>query len=226
MKKYKYILFDADNTLFDFDRCEREAFGEAVGMAGLECTDEVYGAYHVINDGLWKQLELGGITRGELKVERYRRLFEKFGVPGDGYLSVSKNYEICLGNKTYEIPGAYEALGRLSGKYGIYVVTNGLTSVQTSRFSKSRIRERVKDVFISEQVGYAKPDKKYFDRVLEIIGAKACECIVVGDSLTSDIDGALNSGIDCIWYNRKGEDPAGRCPTYTIRNITETENIL
>ncbi len=226
MKKYKYILFDADNTLFDFDRCEREAFGEAVGMAGLEFTDEVYSAYHVINESLWKLLEKGGIERAALKIERYRRLFEKFGVEGDGYLSVSKNYEIYLGNKVYEIPGVYDLLGRLSGKYGIYVVTNGLTSVQTSRFAKSRIRERVLDVFISEQVGYAKPDKKYFDAVLDAIGATADECIVVGDSLTSDIDGAINSGIDCIWYNRKGEDAAGRSPTYTITDISETESIL
>ena len=226
MKEYKYILFDADNTLFDFDKCEREAFGEAVASGGLPNTDEVYSAYHVINEGIWKLLEKGGIDRETLKTERYRLLFEKFGVEGDGYLKVAKNYEVYLGTKTYEIDSVYEMLGRLSEKYSIYVITNGLTSVQESRFKRSRIRERVKDVFISEDVGYAKPDKRYFDSVLEKIGATSDDCIVVGDSLSSDIDGAINSGIDCIWYNRKNEDAAGRTPTYTIFDIAETENIL
>ncbi len=227
MGKYKYILFDADNTLFDFDMCEREAFREALSTSSLVCTDEVYADYHVINDGLWKLLEKGGIERDVLKKERFKRLFEKHGVVSDEYLAVAKNYEKCLGNQTFEIDGVFELLGDLSPKYEIYVITNGLTAIQEKRFSLSRLTPFFKDVFISEKVGHAKPGREYFDFVISAVGdSDLSNYIVIGDSLTSDIDGALKYGIDCIWYNRKTDDRAGREPTYEISDIVQIESIL
>ena len=99
MIRYKYILFDADNTIFDFDRCEREAFRSVLASYALGYSDEVYNDYHVINEGLWKLLEVGGIERSLLKTERFRLLFEKYGVFGTDYLGAARDYE--NGKKNY-----------------------------------------------------------------------------------------------------------------------------
>ncbi|MBQ7714558.1 MAG: YjjG family noncanonical pyrimidine nucleotidase [Clostridia bacterium] len=225
--KYGYLLFDADNTLFDFDRCEREAFKEALSASSLGYSDEVYGDYHVINEGLWKKLERGEIERSLLKTERYRLLFEKNGVPDGSYKEVALIYEKCLGNQCYEIDGVYELLSDLSGKYGIYVITNGLTSVQESRFAKSRLTRFFDGVFISEKVGYAKPERAYFEYVVSAVGdSDISKYLVIGDSLTSDIDGALNFGFDSCWYNVNGQDANGRTPTYVINDINDVLKVL
>ena len=227
MGKYKYILFDADNTLFDFDRCEKGAFKASLTGYPLEYSEEIYQNYHYINDGLWKLLEKGAIERSTLKSERFRLLFSKYGVSGVDCVAFASRYEQMLGRQTYEIDGVYELLGRLSRKYDIYVITNGLTNVQENRFSGSRMTKYFKDVFISEKVGYAKPDKRYFDYVIASVGdPDLSRYIVIGDSLTSDIDGAINSGIDCCWYNRKGIGPEGRAPTYTVEDILSVETVL
>ena len=227
MSKYKYILFDADNTLFDFDKCERAAFKAALAFSPLDYSDSVYSDYHVINDGLWKLLEKGGIEREVLKSERFRLLFEKYGVTGIDSVKFADKYESLLGEQSFEIDGVYDLLKRLSGKYDIYVITNGLTNVQESRFARSRMTSLVKDVYISEKVGYAKPDKRYFDFVVSHVGdPDLTKYIVVGDSLTSDIDGAINSGIDCCWYNRRAEIPENKKPTYIIDDILSVETVL
>lgn len=227
MKKYFHILFDADNTLFDFDKSEETAFDLAVSKTALKVTPEVCADYHEINESLWKLLEKGGIERSRLKTERFRLLFEKHGITDDSYLSAANDYIYFLGLQTFEIDGVYEMLSRLKDHYGIYVITNGLTSVQESRFSRSRLTTLTNGAFISEKIGFAKPEKSYFDCVISSIGDRdLSHYIVVGDSLTSDIDGAIAYGIDCIWYNRNGASPSGRCPTYTVSKITDVEKIL
>lgn len=226
MKEYKYILFDADNTLFDFDRCENEAFKHALSAFCVKYTEDIYNSYHEINECLWKKLELGLVHRDTLKTERFRLLLEKYEITFVDHKEMAQVYETDLGKQCFEIDGAYDTVRRLSDKYDIYIITNGLTAVQKSRFSLSRITQYIKRVFVSEEVGCPKPEKLYFDRVLGYIGADPNECIVVGDSLTSDIDGAINSGIDCIWYNRKGEDASGRCPDYIVDSISAVERIL
>ena len=227
MRKYKYLLFDADNTLFDFDRCEHGAFKAALAGAPLEYSESVYSVYHDINDGLWKLLEKGGIERKLLKSERFRLLFLKYGITDVDCEEFAAKYERLLGEQTFEIDGVYELLGRLSEDYDIYVITNGLTNVQESRFSRSRMTPYFKDVFISEKVGYAKPDKKYFDHVISSVGdPDLSRYVVIGDSLTSDMDGAINYGIDCCWYNRKGIPLDGRRPTYVVEDILTVETVL
>lgn len=227
MGKYNYILFDADNTLFDFDRCEKGAFKASLTGYPLEYSEEIYQNYHHINDGLWKLLEKGAIERSTLKSERFRLLFSKYGVTDVDCVAFASRYEQMLGEQFYEIDGVYELLGRLSRDYDIYVITNGLTNVQENRFSRSRMTKYFKDVFISEKVGYAKPDKRYFDYVIASVGdPDLSRYIVIGDSLTSDIDGAINSGIDCCWYNRKGIGSEGREPTYTVEDILSVETVL
>lgn len=227
MKKYEYLLIDADNTLFDFDRCERAAFNIALNECGIPSSDGIYEEYHLINDSLWKLLEKGGITREALKTERYRILFERHGITDGSHLNVAGAYERALGRQVFEIPGSYELLKKLFGKVRTFVVTNGLTSVQSSRFSISRLTPFIEKVFISEAMGAAKPDPGFFDGVIDEIGdGDLSKYLVVGDSLSSDIDGAIRYGIDSCWFSPRGGDCGGRCPTYVIGDLSELDGIL
>ena len=225
--KYKHLLFDADNTLFDFNRCEAEAFKLAIESSELTYSEELYGKYHVINDGLWKDLEKGLTTRSELKVLRYKRLFEAEGITDGDYKTLALNYENFLGMQSFEIKGAYELLESLSGKFGIYVITNGITSIQKHRFSLSRLTAFVDKIFISEEMGVSKPAREFFSKVIADIGdADVRNYLVIGDSLTSDIDGAISSGIDSCWFDLFGGNADGREPTYTVNKLSGINSIV
>lgn len=226
MRKYKYLLFDADNTVFDFDMCEREAFKSALASYNVEYNDEVYSIYHVINDNLWKMLERGMTTRDELKFERFKQLLNAVGSDAD-YRAIASKYEKSLGEQTFEIEGNFDVLKNLSRNYQMYVITNGITDVQESRFSRSRLTTFFKSIYISEKLGVSKPAKQFFDYVLSDIGDNdLSRYLVIGDSLTSDIDGAVNCGIDCCWYNRFHLSADGRTVTYEISEMSEIYNIL
>lgn len=225
--KYRYLLFDADDTLFDFGKCEATALEIALSSSLLKFSSELWERYHKINDDLWKDLEKGFVTRDVIRTERYKRLFESCGVFDDSYLVTAKNYEKALSEQLFEIDGAWELLGKLSEKYELYVITNGVTAVQENRFSNSRIGKIVRKVYISEQMGTAKPSPLFFEKVFADIGDDDREkYLVIGDSLTSDISGAENVGIDSIWYAKNGSDPCGRHPTYTVRDLSEIYPIL
>lgn len=227
MKKYKFLLLDADNTLFDFDKCEAHAFKKAFEDNGESYTDEVYSLYHVINDNIWKELEKGLITRDELKVERYRRLYEALNIEGDGYKTLSSIYEKRLSEQYFELEGSFEMLSALYDDYELYVVTNGITRVQESRFASSRITQLLKKIYISEKMGVSKPNPAFFDMVISDIGEiDRSKYLVIGDSLSSDMDGAIASGIDSCWYNPSQADSKGRNVTYNVKSFDEILNIL
>ncbi len=225
--KYKHLLFDADNTLFDFNRCEAEAFKLAIEGSELTYSEELYKKYHIINDGLWKALEKGLTTRSELKVLRYKRLFESEGISDGDYRSLALNYENFLGMQSFEIDGAYELLSSLHGNFGIYVITNGITTIQNHRFSLSRLTGYIDNIFISEEMGVSKPSREFFDKVITAVGDYDLRnYLVIGDSLTSDIDGAIVSGIDSCWFNLFDCDKNGREPTYTVNKLSEINSIV
>lgn len=223
---YKYLLFDADNTLFDFDKCEEEAFKETFSLCQIQFSEEIYEEYHVINNNLWKLLEAGGISRESLKFERFARLFLKNDIPVDCH-KVACIYEKMLGEMTFEISGNFDIIKKLSESYQLFVITNGLTSVQENRFSKSRFTPFFKKIFISEKIGFSKPSKLFFDEVIKYISDfDLSHYLVIGDSLTSDIDGAIGAGIDSCWYNRYAADGNGRNITYEITEMSQLMELL
>ena len=226
--KYKYLLFDADNTLFDFDAAERKAFLSLSDLCPEAFDERTYPIYHEINDGLWKALERKEITREKLRSERFRRYLETVGAPSDEdtVALVTKTYPERLSRGNDLISGAQELLRNLYGKYEIYIITNGIASVQIERLCSSLIKPFVKDIFISEEIGYEKPDKRYFDAVLTDLGVSKEECLVIGDSLTSDIDGAIGYGIDCVYIDRKGHGADGRPVNYIIHELSQLGQIL
>jgi len=230
MKQYQILLFDADNTLFDFTRAEYLAFRETTAKMGLPFSEAYYARYSEINDGLWKRLERKEITLEFLKTERFRLLLAADGEAPDTLAraeTMRDVYIASLASQTCLIDGADEVCHALSKDYRLFLVTNGISKIQRSRLSKSALADCFEDIFVSEELGVAKPAEEYFDRVFAKIGAdKKDVSLVIGDSLSSDCDGAIRYGIDICRYNPAQKPADGRKLTYEIQKLTDLLPLL
>lgn len=225
--RIRTLLLDADGTLLDFDRSEREALREAFETLSLPYDDSTHAVYHRNNDACWKALERGEITRDELKVRRFRETFRDLFLDADP-VQATKVYEEALGHYAFPLEGAEDACHRLGKKYKLYLVTNGLKNVQTPRLLLTTIPETLDGIYISEEVGYAKPAAEFFDVFFaDHPECKRSETLIVGDSLSGDILGGNNAGIPTCWVNRNGAArPADLRIDYEIQSITELEKVL
>ena len=227
MTKYTTVLFDADATLFDFKKSEHSAVIDCLTFAGINANDEIIAKYSEINDGYWKKLERGEVTRKELFVARWRDLLSFYGFDFDAE-TIADLYPVKLAEKCFMIDGAEDILRELYGKVKLYIVTNGFAKVQHGRFDNSPLRKYFEDMFISEEIGAEKPTVEYFDIVFSRISNIDKEkAIIIGDSLTSDIKGGINAGIDTCWFNPHGKPaPEGMNITYIINKLSEIKNII
>jgi YjjG family noncanonical pyrimidine nucleotidase len=207
MKIFRGFLLDADNTFLDYDRAEREAFLEAVApaLAGVP-PGEAHAAYCRINAEHWARFERRAITAGELKVGRFRALLESFGLRSDdaAAAALSTRYLAALSGKAFFLPHAREVLEELSRRAALCLITNGLTLVQKGRIRKAGIGPFFRAVLISEELGLAKPDPRFFLRAAEASGLPPAELLCVGDNPSADIGGARAAGIAGCWYNPAG----------------------
>ena len=232
MTRYRILLFDADNTLFDFDRCEEEAFRRTAQRKGLPGGKDLYERYSAINAALWKQYERGKIGLEFLKVERFRLLLRSLGMEDGEELNgkaagLRDLYTKELSEQAFLISGAEEVCRELSRDFDLYIVTNGISRIQRNRFAKSGLAPFFRGMFVSEEIGAKKPDKRYFDAVFERLGdVKKSEVLMIGDSLTSDADGAIGYGLDFCRYNPEGKPDEGRAVTYTVKKLSEIKDIL
>lgn len=221
------VLFDLDDTLFDFHKAEKIALTKTLVHFGIDPTEETLALYSTINAAHWKRLELGEISREEVKVGRYRELFETIGVECDP-VKATAYYESMLAIGHYFMPGAPELLGELYRKYRLYIVSNGTAKVQEGRIGSSGITKYMDGIFISQILGANKPDKQFFDICFaEIPDFSLSETVIIGDSLSSDIKGGINAGITTVWFNPKGiENDSDIKPDYTINELPEVPGLL
>jgi len=200
---YQSILFDADGTLFDYDRAEFEALSDTFKKFGYDFDPSYVEKYEKINKQIWLQLEQGKITPDRLKVKRFEELLSVLEIQSNAN-GFSDSYLDFLSNNTSLIHGAEELLKTIVGKVRLVLITNGLKKVQRSRFAKSTIGSYFDHIIISEEVGAAKPDKKIFDVTFSKMNYPEKDTVlIVGDSLTSDIKGGADYGIDTCWFNPK-----------------------
>ena len=226
-RRYHTLLFDMDNTILDFSAAEHNAIVQTLQTFGAEPASEVVTLYSAINDVLWKRLEKGAVSRDEVIHGRFEVLCHALGLPCDGaqWQTVYQSH-LCQGH-TY-LPGARELLERLQGQYAIYLLTNGLAATQHPRLRDSGLENLVQGTFISEEIGWQKPDRRFyevcFSRIPDFDPAAA---LIIGDSLTSDIAGGNNAGIDTCWYNPAGAvNDRGVHVDYEIRALSDLEEIL
>lgn len=223
----KTVLLDLDDTILDFKKAEAEALKKTLISMGIEPKDTTIKIYSQINEGFWKKLELGLIERSKLLTERFDVLFKEIGVEKSGEVAWN-TYEALLSNGHFFIDGAVEALEKIKDNYDLYIVSNGTASVQEKRIKSADISKYFKEIFISQKIGYNKPRIEFFEACFkQIPDFNKDETIIVGDSLTSDIQGGINAGIHTCWFNLRGN--LGRddiVPEYTIYKITQLPDLL
>ena len=225
--RYDTILFDADDTLLDFKRSEHDALTLTLTSFELPSDKTVTDTYSEINDGYWKALERGEVTKEALKVHRFADLCAHFGFEIDPE-KMAREYERNLANMSYLLDGAKELLRDMAEKYRIYIVTNGIKEVQMGRLGGSEIRDHFIKAFVSEEMGCEKPRVEYFEAVArEIPDFDKTRTVIIGDSLSSDIKGGMNFGIDTCWFNPKGKQaPEGMKITFVASSFDDIREIF
>lgn len=221
------VFIDLDDTLFDFKAAERAAMKKALEELSLSSDDETVKRYSEINKELWRALERGEISRSSLKVRRFEILFSELRVQRSPE-EAKTIYESHLSNGHIFMPGAPELLEALYGKYRLYLASNGSLSVQVGRIKSSGISKYFEKMFISEAIGYAKPTLQFFEYCFsEIDGFSRNETIIIGDTLSSDILGGINSGIHTCYYNPRGKtNDTGIIPEFEISALSDVEKVL
>lgn len=224
----KKILWDIDGTLLNFKLAETHAIYECFKKYGLsEPCEDMIKDYKKINDSYWKRLERGEVSRDEVLVGRFEDFFDKYGISAPAS-DFNKDFQIELG-KTYAFnPYGKEVIKKLSKDFDQYAVTNGSLTAQEGKLERSGLGDIFIHSFISELVGYEKTDPRFFDEVFDKIGSRSKEdYVIIGDSLTSDMQGGVNVGIKTIWYNPGKMDNYLSLPIdYEVETLAQVPHLL
>lgn len=225
--KYEMLLFDLDDTLLDFEANERESLEKLFTDNGFTFNKEIFDTYHRINKELWNGYEKGTLDLNEVLNTRFSKTLHQLGQTVDGVLW-EMQYRTLLGQGYQLMEGAYDLCQQLSKSHRLFIITNGVTETQLNRLRLSRLHPFFENIFTSQELGYQKPAKEFFDYVKEHIKEfKADKALVIGDSLSSDIKGGYLAGIDTCWINLKNtKNTLGIPITYTITKLPELYSIL
>ena len=224
--KYEYLFLDLDDTILDFAATERKSLVRVLQILNIEPTEELLHRYHVINLDHWKMLERGELTREQLGVRRFEVLFNELGIEVDAQ-ECENYYSRFLGEGDDILPGADVALESLSKKYRLFAATNSSVAVQVGRLAKTGLGKYFEQVFISEEIGVNKPDANFFlTAFARIPGFDKEKAVMIGDSLSSDIQGGKNAGITTVWINHRKADGSRVGPDHEIESLTQLEELL
>ena len=223
----EFLLLDLDDTILDFAKGEEYGLRKTLLEAGVEPTEEICTRYSHINKAYWKRLELGEVTREQVMLGRFETLFEELSITADAAVSAA-SYMDNMSSVHFFLPGAETAVDALGTKYRLFLVSNGTASAQHRRLASAGLYPRFEKIFISQEVGHNKPAKEFFDLCFaQIPGFDPQKAMIVGDSLSSDIQGGINAGIRTCWVNPNHKTaPEARKPDYEIENITQLESLL
>lgn len=228
--KYTTVLWDADNTLLDFEYSMRESLQAAFTHFGMKdfLDEEKLAVYRSINHTWWTRLEKGEVTRSALLNGRFEDFFAVYDIKTPTPLAYREVFQVELGRHYAYIPGAMEICRALQGRVKQYIITNGVTITQKQKLTASGFAELMDEIFVSEQLGADKPARAFFDAVFALIPEKdLSKILVVGDSLSSDIKGANDAGVDACWYNpEKKELPQGYHVTADICTLEEVWSVI
>lgn len=224
---YTTLLFDLDDTLLDFGIARRAGHEAMCEAHGLPFGEALYARFNVINDGLWKAYEEGHVTQQHVLHSRHETLFKEFGHDVDGAV-LDATYKEHLSRGFHPIAGALELVAELGRDFSLYIVSNGVASIQARRLDGSGLRPHFREVFVSEAVGAQKPHKAFFEHVFSrVAGFEAERTLIIGDSLSADIAGGHGAGIDTCWFNPHGKANEGRVtPTYEVRSYDELRKVV
>lgn len=214
------FLLDADETILDFVRSSKESLAAAMREIGVPYKESRYDDYKRINDAVWREYEQGKLTKPALMRERFSRFFAQCGIKADPD-EANRVYFGYICRTGYLLNGAKEFLDALKERGKVFLITNGTPAAQYGRLKAVGLENAFDGVYISDEIGYKKPDPRFFSYLIEKEGLAKRDCLVIGDSLTSDIAGANGAGIECIWYAPSGKAPSGAKPNYIARSYAE-----
>ena len=227
--KYTYLLFDADDTLFDFPKASARAFTLMCQTHGIPDTPEVRQLYHDINRELWDAFDRGEVSKEYVTLERYVRLLRALGLEDRDPAQCNEDYLSALGEGVYPLPHAEDVCRELVHRgHKLYILTNAVASVQRSRLRGSVFADLITAAFISEDAGASKPDRAYYEYVCDRVPELTAEnALVIGDSLATDIRGANNAGWPCCWFNPKRQTPPqGLRIDYIVTDLRQLLDIV
>ena len=223
----KNVFFDIDDTLLNFKKAEYEALSKTLRLFGVEPDPVMIERYSAINSARWEKLERGELTREQVLISRFELFFSEYGI-GVSAEEAQEKYEYLLGVGHWFIDGAPELLEALSGKYRLYIASNGTKSIQDRRIASAGIGKYFDGIFVSELIGAEKPQRAFFERCFsKIPDFRREETVIVGDRLSSDILGGINAGIRTCWFNPNALPArADIRPDFEIRRLAELPDIL
>lgn len=226
MKKYTTLYFDLDNTLLDFSASEHKAIKKLLADNNLPNTDDIIARYSAINQTWWERFERGEIQKSEIFAGRFKEFLVLYGFDGNPE-KMAKDYFELLSQGYDTVKGAQEVLKYIKDKgYIVCITTNGISFTQHRRIDGCGLKRYFDYIFVSEDAGRQKPEREYFDYVMQNSPEKdKSKILVIGDSMSSDILGGINFGVDTCWLNPKN-NPAAYKPTYEIANIMQITDIL
>lgn len=226
--KYNVLLFDADNTVLDFDKSEEQALQRAFELCGVKYDADVLTVYRRNNIAQWQRYERGEISRDEVLLNRFLLTLDELAIKNCNVNKLADEYEKYLHFGFYQIEHAREVLEELQKTCDLYVVSNGVLSIQNSRMKGSGLEKYFLRRFISEEIGVPKPNVEFFNRSFaQIPNLKKSSTLIIGDSLTSDVQGGINAGIDTCWYNPNGaKNNTDLVPTYEISDLRQLLEIV
>ena len=226
--KYEILLFDADNTVLDFDKSEEQALKQAFADVGLVFDENVLKVYRKNNIYQWQLFEQGKLTKPQVLINRFVETFKELRLPTDNLDKVAELYEHYLMFGYFVVPHAEEVLTALKDKCKLYIVSNGVAEIQNSRMKGSGMEKYFVARFVSEDVGYPKPQVEYFNYCFKHIdGFDKSKTLIIGDSLTSDIQGGVIAGIDTCWFNpMRALNKSSLTPTYEISDLRQLMEIV
>lgn len=233
MKTYTHLLFDLDHTLWDFEKNSEETLYTLFDQFNLgafnkfDC-DSFYRKYKFVNNLLWDHYNKGKIKQKELREQRFVKTLTGLGLALDQIpAGLSDAYTDLCPTKTAVFPYTHEVLAYLKPKYGLHIITNGFKEVQAIKMTASNLHGYFKEVVTSECCGYKKPDKRMFEHLLDRIKVSPEECLMIGDNLECDIEGARAAGIDQVYFNpEKNNKKLSPKPTFEIHCLSQLQGIL
>jgi YjjG family noncanonical pyrimidine nucleotidase len=227
MKNYDWLLFDADNTLWDFSAAEASALERTLVRQGMDWSAEVLAEYRIINHKAWSDYEAGRLPKSQLRDIRFHRLLELYRQDHSAE-EMSLDYRTYLGESDHMLDGATELLEELRPHFRMGLVTNGLKEVQRPRLAKTQLDQYFEFVVISDEIGVAKPHAGFFDHAYQQMEtAEKGSVLMIGDNPNADIGGALSYGFDACWLRHPGvADRKNIGETHRIRDIKELAGVL
>lgn len=221
----KAVLIDIDDTIFDFEKCSKNAFKKTLKKLDLSYKEKDFSYFNKVNDILWTKQKLGDLNINQVFIERSNMMSKYFGL--DIEKEIFNNLFVEFLYDEIEIVDEIEdLLSYLSNKYQIFAASNGVYDMQVNRIKKSNLDKYFKDIFVSDKIGFEKPDKRFFQKIMNITKFSNNDLIMIGDSIKSDIIGAKNSNIKSIYFNKENKKNSDKNFTYQVKNLSEIKKIL